>query len=559
VTRLENLGKVIDTDALVVGGGIAGLWAATRAREFVESVLIVDKGSVNGGGQALRAGGDFDAVLPEEDVNEFLEDLVYYYDGLCEQDLIEELLKHSFDRMMDYERLGHHFFRGSDGKLKGIPQRGLKHVKCYVYRPYGTGGKNMVGVLSNKANMLGIKRLGRICITDLLKTDGKVVGAVGFNIINADFYIIRAKAVILTTGIDGVVMSLRAGAEQKNCEFVNIGTRTKDFAWEGLTSLLPFGAKYVNSNGEHFMDKYSPLLGSNTDYNYIAISMAFEERRGRGPFYVDCSEIKPEDLELMMPETGWQHLNHKKLLHLGINFFESKSECVPIFRLGGGGGIVVDRECYTKVPGLFAAGTKLATDTGVYIGGWNLCKTAVTGSIAGESAGKYARSAKPFQIDAGEVETGKRQLYSRFDKDGISPREVLKNIQKIMRSYEVTILKNDVSLNNALKQVITVRNELLPQVAAEDAHYLMKSIEAGDMVLGTELFLRASLLRTESRAGHYREDYPNRDDMNWLKWIIFSEKYNKLNTRTEALPLNRYKFKPTRYYMDNFRFPQDRG
>ena len=96
----------------------------------------------------------------------------------------------------------------------------------------------------------------------------------------------------------------------------------------------------------------------------------------------------------------------------------------------------------------------------------------------------------------------------------------------------------------------------MPQLSAGDAHYLMKLIEVQAMMFTAELFLRASLMRTESRAGHYREDYPDHDDKNWLKWIIISQKNGKLSLRAEPVPFEKYKFRPTRYYMDNFQFPK---
>jgi len=76
------------------------------------------------------------------------------------------------------------------------------------------------------------------------------------------------------------------------------------------------------------------------------------------------------------------------------------------------------------------------------------------------------------------------------------------------------------------------------------------------MALVAELVLRASLMRTETRASHYREDYPNRDDKNWLKWIIIRQEDGKLNLRTEPVPLDKYRFGHARYYMDNFKLPR---
>lgn len=569
VAKLESLGKVIATDILIIGGGSSGLWAGNRASELGSSVLIVDKGPIDWGGLASMAGGDFDAVLPGENVEDFVEDIVYYYDGLCEQDLVEELLRQSFDRLTDYQRLGCQFLTGPDGKLKGIPQRGLDHVKLYPARLKGRGGADMVRGLIQVANRLGVKRLGRTLVTDLLKRDGEVVGAVGFNTINGDFCIFKAGAVIMATGesgwkasymsntstAEGVQAAFMAGAELRNFEFARVWNVPRQFAWESQTTLLPLGARFVNARGETFMEKYSPKLGANTDPHYNVIGMAIEAREGRGPIYFDVSPIKPEDRELVKPQTGWQLLNYQKLRKVGIDFFGGRTEWMPQL-MSTFGGLTADLEGRTIVPGLFAASRARSVDPGVYIGGFALCTTATMGYITGRVAAEYARSREPFQIEEDEVKKLKSRLYAPMGKAGITPKKVLREIQEIVFPYDVCILKNEKSLNNALGKIERLNNEVLPQMTAGDAHYLTKLIEVQSIAFLTELYLRASLMRRESRAGHYREDYPDHDDKNWLKWIVISQKDSKINLRTEPVPFDRYKFKPTRYYMDNFQFPR---
>jgi succinate dehydrogenase/fumarate reductase flavoprotein subunit len=567
MSKLESLGKVFESDILIIGGGISGLWAAIRAREFVDNILVVDKGPQDWGGLVSRAGGDYAAVLPGENVEDWVKDLVYYYDGLCEQDVVESILKQSFPRLKDYERLGHKFVKEPDGRLKRIPQRGLDHVNCCIYRPYGKGGKNMARVLVEEADRLGIKRLSRTLVTDLLKQDDTIVGAVGFDTIKGGFYIFKAKATILASGGgswkpsahlntstgEGITMAVKAGAELKNCEFVRVWNVPRLFAWEGQTVLMPLGAKLVNAEGETFMDKYSPVLGNNTDPHYNVIGMAVEAREGRGPFYLDCSSMKPEDIETVKPGAGWQKLNYERLIKLGIDFFKDKTEWMPQV-MAPFEGIIFDTLGRTKVPGLFAAG-RAAPDPGVYMGGWNLCRTAVTGYIAGESAAVYARSHKLSSIDEGEVKSLKNQLFAPLGKRGIAPRKVLKKIREIVSPCDICILKTEKSLKRALGEIEYLKEKLLPQMTARDTHYLMKLIEVMSIARMTERYLTASLMRTESRAGHFREDYPRRDNENWLKWIIVSEKDGELRLRTEPVPFERYKFKPTRYYMDNFKFP----
>jgi succinate dehydrogenase/fumarate reductase flavoprotein subunit len=567
MTDLEKLGEVIDVDVLVIGGGPSGLWTANRAREFVDDVLIVDKGPQDWGGLASMSGGDFDAVLPGESVDDWVKDLIYYYDGLCEQDVMEEIYKISYDRLQDYQRFGCQFLTLPDGKLKGIPQRGLDHIKLYPAKLKGRGGKDMTQGLVREAQRLGVKRLARTQVTDLLQHDGRVVGAVGFNTINGDFYIFRAKAVVLASGNggwkpsysqntstgDGLQMAWRAGAELRNGEFIKVWNVPHLFAWESQTTLLPLGARFVNAKGEAFMDKYSPILGANTDPHYIVIGMAIEAREGRGPFYLDTSKMNVPDIEMLKPQTGWQVLNYRKLVDLGIDLFTQNTEWMPQM-LEGFSGLVADVEGRTKIPGLFTVARARNLDAGVYIGGFALCTTACTGYITGKVAAEYARSAHTSQVDGGQVEEFKKLLYAPLKKDGIRPKEVIRQIQETVFPYDVCILKSDASLKRALAQLEKIKEEMLPNMSAADSHFLLKLLEARGIFFITELYLRASLMRTETRAGHYREDYPERDDKNWLGWIVAGNRGGEIDLRLEPVPFNRYKFKLTQYYQDNFKY-----
>jgi succinate dehydrogenase/fumarate reductase flavoprotein subunit len=565
---LNSLGKVYETDVLIIGGGPSGLWAANRAAELGRDVLLVDKGPQDWGGLVGLSGGDYDAVLPEENVDDFVQDLVYYYDGLCEQDLMEMVYKHSYERLKDYERFGCEFRRDTEGKLWGIPQRGLPHAKLYPAKVKGKGGEDMAHGLIKEASRLGVKRLSRTLVTDLLKHDGRVIGAVGFDTRSGEFSIFKASAVVLATGEggwkasyqgntacgEGTFMAFQAGVELKNCEFIRVWNWPVQFAWESQTTLLPLGARFVNAKGESFMDKYCPSIGSKVDQHYNVIGMAIEAREGRGPIYFDVSQLKLDDPRVLKPQSGWQGLNYRKLLKLGIDFFKDKTEWMP-GPYQTCGGLVADIEGRTKIPGLFLTGCARGIEPGLCIGGLHLCITAVTGHIAGEIAAEYAREHRPAQIKENEVHELKNNLFVPLGKTGINFKQALREIQETIFPQDVCIIKNEPSLRNALKRIEHIKSEILPQVGAKDAHYLMKLIEVRGIAFMTEMYLRASLMRKETRAGHYREDYPQRDDKNWLKWIVISHTDNKLNLCAEPVPFDKYKFKPTRYYMDNFKFP----
>ena len=515
---------VFDTDVLIIGGGFSGSWAALTARQHVENVLIVDKGPRDWGGLGGMSGGDMIVKQPEFAAKDLVEELVYYYDGLCEQDVLEEILNQSYERFKDYEKMGHEFARDDSGRLMSIPQRGLELMRYYFYHPYGKGGAHTTQILNAELQRLNVQRIGRIEITDLVKDGDAVSGAVGFHAQSGTPCLFRAKAVILaahnggwkgsyllnTCAGEGAALAYGAGASLRNMEFIENWNVPKLFAWEGQTGMLPYGARFLNGEGEDFMRRYSPKLGAKADPHYNVRGMAFEVRAGRGPIYFDTSTMSPEGVEIMTPTGGWMKLNDTKLKELGIDFFKSKTEWMPQV-LTSFGGTVADKDGWSGVPGLFVAGRARSVTPGVYMGGWDTCKTTTTGYIAGNSAGKYVSglTSAPRFDDAHASGTLDATL-SLLGKPGVYPKDVVRLMQELMAPMDVCILKTGKGLTRSLERLEDAKRNILPYMTAPEPHYLVKLVEARSMALITEMYLKASLMRKESRSGHYREDFPER-------------------------------------------------
>ena len=563
----------VESDLLIIGGGSAGMWAALRFKQLMpeRDVVVVDKGPRDWGGLMAMAGGDFDAVLPGEDVDAWLQDFIYYFDGLCDQEQMERVLRLSGDRLRDYQAFGCEFFHKEDGTLKSVPQRGLDHVKLYPARTKGRGGELMARNLARRLEEVGVRRLGRVLVTDLLDRDGRAGGAVGFDALEGDFYRFRAGAVIAATGVggwktsygkntptgEGAEMAWRAGARMRDFEFGRVWNMPRYFGWEGQTTLMPLGGRFVNALGEPFMERYSPVLGANTDPHYTTMAMALEIREGRGPIYFDISRIDPADLVLLKPQDGWQKLNYDKLKALGMDMFRDNTEWVPQMTISYG-GMEADGKGRTSVEGLFAAGTARSTEPGVYAGGFALMTTAVTGWLAGEGAAEYLQSAPAARTGClrEQVEALRRNIYAPLGREGLAPKAVLTRIQEIMFPYDVSILKTEGALRRALDRLTELRERDLPRMGASDPHYLLKLREVRGVAFISELYLRASLERRESRAGHYREDHPRRDDTRYLAWqTLENDGRGGVKTAWTPVPLDRYRHPVTRYYQDNFRFP----
>ena len=558
---------ILHTDVLIIGGGFSGSWAAIKAREHVRNVLMVDKGPRDWGGLGSMSGGDMIVKQPEFEASELVDELTYYYDGLCEQDVLQEILELSYDRFMDLENMGHRFHR-ENGVLQSIPQRGLDRMRYYLYHPYGKGGGHTTEVLNKRLQDLGVKRLGRVEITRLLKDGDTVTGAVGFHGQSGAPVLIRAKSVILATHSggwkgsyllntcagEGSLLAYEAGATLRNMEFIENWNVPKLFAWEGQTGLLPHGARFLNAKGEDFMRRYSPKLGAKADPHYNVRGMAFEVLAGRGPIWFDTSTLSEKGIRDMTPTGGWMKLNDTKLKNLGIDFFHQTTEWMSQV-LTCFGGIKADKNGYTGVPGLYVAGRARSVTPGVYMGGWDSCLTATTGWIAGTNAGIHASDSHEETFDESHALNILRQDTSPLGASGVSPKDIVRAMQRLMAPVDVCILKTQKGLARSLSRLESFRNEVLPLAGAEDPHYLVKLTEARGMTLITEAFLRSSLLRKESRAGHYRADYPMRDDARGPAWINIRKGQHGMEAAFDPVPLERYPVKPYRYYMDNFDFP----
>jgi succinate dehydrogenase/fumarate reductase flavoprotein subunit len=167
-----------------------------------------------------------------------------------------------------------------------------------------------------------------------------------------------------------------------------------------------------------------------------------------------------------------------------------------------------------------------------------LAGSAITGTRAAQAAADYAVRTEMPVIAAGELERAKNFVYGPMErKGGFSPQWVTQVLQNIMMPYYVLYIKSGDRLEASLTLVGFIRDHLVPKLTAKDPHELRLVNETRNMVLNAEMLLRASLLRTESRGNHYREDYPSRDDENWLAWVLLKEEEGRMRAIKKPIPV----------------------
>ncbi|MDP6483060.1 MAG: FAD-binding protein [Nitrospinota bacterium] len=561
MARLESLGKVHNADVLIVGGGLAGLWAAIRALQCRPdlSVLVVDAAYIGKSGHAYFAQGQLVTWLPEEDdLDEWVEDVARGNEWLCPQDMVEDCLKNSLARIEDHERFGIRYHRRKGTYWRQLC-RGLTKVKL-IHSPR-IGGQGMMLALRGEALRLGARLMSHVTALDLLRDSrGAAAGAVGMGIRDGVFHVFRAKSTVLCTNTfsfrsyfvydqpgSGPVMAYKAGARVRNAEFHLLRPASPKFYFEGQGTAATYGARFLDARRRTFMERYDPVLGDRSDFPALVRAMVIEKQKGNGTFYFDTTTIPPGDRGLWSGESwqGYMDLAVRKLKDMGIDLFKDPQEYVPMYTVSKI-GIRSDIRCATDVPALFTAGFAQAFNLEIF-NGWSIASTVWSGHRAGESAAAYAAGRRMPRQSHARVRDLKRLAYEGLERKkggGLDPDAVVLKLQKILFPYDVFFIRKADRLERALAAVLDLQAEAGREMFAPDIHELVRFNDTRQMLIAAEMSLRASLLRTESRSSCFREDHAHRDDRSWLKWIDLREGGGRMELTTEPVPFEGYKFRP---------------
>jgi succinate dehydrogenase/fumarate reductase flavoprotein subunit len=179
--------------------------------------------------------------------------------------------------------------------------------------------------------------------------------------------------------------------------------------------------------------------------------------------------------------------------------------------------------------------------------GWSINACTWSGYTAGESAARYAQEHRFREIDFSYLHERHRIFLEPLrSESGVDPDQLVYDLQTILFPVDILIIMSEPKLKQALEGVIWLKEDAMPRLRAKDVRTLVKSKEAQTMVLSAEMALRGALMRKETRENiFYRDDYPVPDNENWLNWITVGKNSDgTMDFRTEAVPFERYKFKP---------------
>jgi succinate dehydrogenase / fumarate reductase flavoprotein subunit len=573
VSGLDKIGTVFDTDVLVVGGGIAGLAAAVSAKERSPGtcVLVVDKNFSGWAGQANKGAGIFMFLGPEDPVDRFLD---YHTRNigmfLEDQALLAEFAAESRSTIEKLDSWCHTFCRGADGDLAtdtfkpGLPW----HLAA---AELDTQMK-----LQRRARWVGVDFLEKTAIVDILKSGERVAGAIGFSLLDGSCRLFRAKAVILATGAqsyrimsmwngargDGIAAAYRAGAQMRNTEFGAfmqlVNRRSKEPLLGAEDALYNARGEFLSTWRREFepdVDSMAaavwyreitagngPVLTHNDENWLLQHTTKHTEKGGH-------SDDAPELWDRPKAEAFWGRLLSKTAVADGRG---PVSEVFPAL-LGELSPVRVDHHMATTVPGLYAVGNTATSGSAMAgavpaspgrVRGKALTSSTWMGIRAAAAALDHQAGAPAPGPDAKVAAAVKNEMYAPLGRpEGVQPLELVRQVQAAVAPVGYSLYKSKARLEEALGLVLQAR-ERIPDLAATDPHHLAAAHEARAMVLCAEMYYRASLAREESRGWHLREDFPERDDADWLKWIILEDHDGDMRLSTEDLPVKDYPFQP---------------
>jgi adenylylsulfate reductase, subunit A len=523
---LKKETKTIETDVLVLGQGAAGCCAAVSAARQGAKVLLVDKGKLEGSGSICGGNDHFMSNLntgPDWDTDvAVVNSMKRAHEGITATQLMNGWVKHSPAVIQLLEDSGLQFARNPDGsyvRTTGFAQPGPWWMNIQ-------NGWFIKRLLAKKIRGMGIGVVDNIMLTRLLKKGNRISGAVGFNILDGNFYVLKGKTVVLALGREAnragnnstnmpfntwglpyntgsnTVLAYFAGAKVQNLELNEMATLLpKGFGCPGMNGMNSMGGHELNALGERFMGKYDPKNWENT-VRRIQVAATYQELiAGKGPpFYMDMRHLSKEDNEFLQnilmqgdKATFLDYIQQKKITFAADPL---EVECSEIHL---GGRLLINEHFESTIEGMFS-GCNFHFLSGSMCGGY------AAGIDAANAAMKLDKIAEP---DLKEISAEKESVYQPLErKSGMKPKEFEHVIRQIM-TYYMGYIRNAEGIKLAREKLGLVESSM-ETMRAENLHELMRSLEARHLLRHCQLSALACAERKESgRTIYVRSDYPN--------------------------------------------------
>ncbi|MGA0183685.1 MAG: succinate dehydrogenase flavoprotein subunit [Candidatus Nanopelagicales bacterium] len=543
-------------DVIIVGAGGAGMRAAlessTRAKTAVLTKLYPTRshtGAAQGGMCAALAN------VEEDNWEWHTFDTIKGGDYLVDQDAAEIMCKEAIDAVLDLEKMGLPFNRTPEGRIDQrrfgghTRNHGEAAVRRSCYAADRTGHMILQTLYQNCIKE-GVEFFNEFYVLDIILNEDSgepvAAGAVAYELATGEIHVFRAKSVVFATGGYGKVWKTTSNAHTLTGDGMGIiwrnGLPLEDMEFyqfhptglAGLGVLLTEGARgeggiLRNASGERFMERYAPTIKDLAPRDMVARAMVQEVREGRGAgpnkdyVYLDLTHLPAEQVESKLPD-----ITEFSRTYLGV---DPITELVPVFPTAhyamGGVPTNVDTEVLRDnehvVPGLYAAGEVACVSVhgANRLGTNSLLDINVFGRRAGIAAAEYANSVEHAELPDDPQGMTIALVERLRSASGNERTAVLRKDMQDTMDMNAQVYRTEATLKQALSDVQELKARYA-NVSIQDkgTRYntdLIEAIELGFLLDLAEVTVVSALERKESRGGHAREDYPNRDDVNFMR------------------------------------------
>lgn len=549
-------------DCLIVGGGGAGLRAALEASGKASTAVISKLYPTRSHTGAAQGGMCAALGNVEEDNWEWhTYDTVKGGDYLVDQDAAEIMCREAVEAVLDLEHMGLPFNRTDEGFIDQrrfgghTRDHGESPVKRACFSADRTGHM-ILQTLFQQCVKNNVTFFNEWHVLDLILVDGPAgrtcTGLVAYDLKTGGLHVFQAKSVLFATGGfgrlfkitsnahtltgDGPAVCLRRGIPLEDMEFFQfhptgihrIGILLSEAA-RGEGGIL------INGEGEQFMKRYAPTIADLAPRDIVSRAIQQELHEGRGVdgedyVYLDLTHLGREVIETKLPDiAGFARM------YLGVEPITDPVPIQPTAHYAMGGipttvhGQVITDSGGTPVHGLFAAGecACVSVHGANRLGTNSLLDIIVFGRRAGVRMAEHAATAEFADLPEdphASVEAAITALLGR--ETGVRPVVLREELQQMMTD-DCGVERSDESLKRAAGKIAELQDRYLG-VAIDDhsSSYnldLMEAVELGFLLELAEVTVAAALARTESRGGHYRRDFPERDDKDWLKHSLATQ------------------------------------
>ena len=578
--------QVHQHDVVIVGAGGAGMRAAIESGQQARTAVLTKLYPTRSHTGAAQGGMCAALANVEEDNWEWHTfDTVKGGDYLVDQDAAEVMAKEAIDAVLDLEKMGLPFNRTPEGRIDQrrfgghTRDHGKSPVRRSCYAADRTGHMILQTLYQNCVKH-GVEFYNEFYVLDLAMTevDGvrRPAGVVAYELATGEIHLFQAKSVVFATGGVGKVFKTTSNAHTLTGDGMavayNQGIPLEDMEFfqfhptglAGLGILLSEaargeGAILRNSDGERFMERYAPTIKDLAPRDIVARSMANEVREGRGcgpnKDYVllDLTHLEPAHIDAKLPD-----ITEFARTYLGV---EPYTEPVPVFptahyAMGGiptnvGAEVLADND--TVIPGLFAAGEVACVSVhgSNRLGTNSLLDINVFGKRAGIAAAEYSKTADFVELPDGAESDTVALLEKMRTSDGTERIGAIRKDLQVLMDANVQVFRTDETLREALDEIAKLR-ERYNNVGIQDRGKrfnldLLEAVELNFLLELAEVISVAAIHRKESRGGHFREDFPDRDDEGFMHHTMT---YLDPDSETDGIKGMRLETKPvivTRY------------